>query len=112
MTPEMMKTIHKEEMDDCQLKVFEHADILGISKRAVHRILSENVDMRKLWIGYFGDHPPSHLDNRQAEKENVCVRMKGSRDHFWQYVGRHGPIGIQLQKTIERIGQLRDLEPY
>ncbi|GFS83293.1 mariner transposase [Trichonephila clavipes] len=47
-TPKMMKKIHKVVLDDLQLKVRELADIVGISKRAVHRKLSENLDMRNL----------------------------------------------------------------
>ncbi|XP_023231277.1 uncharacterized protein LOC111631292 [Centruroides sculpturatus] len=40
-------------LDDSQLKVRELADMVGISKSAVHRILTENLDMRKLcarWV--------------------------------------------------------------
>ena len=52
-TPEMVKKIHKAVLDDRRLKVRELADIVGISKSAVHRVLSENLDMRKLcarWV--------------------------------------------------------------
>ena len=51
--PEMVKKIHKMVLDDRQLKVRELADMVDISKSAVHRILTENLDMRKLcarWV--------------------------------------------------------------
>ncbi|XP_023236182.1 uncharacterized protein LOC111635452 [Centruroides sculpturatus] len=51
--PEMVEKIHKMVLDDSQLKVRELADMVGISKSAVHRILTENLDMRKLcarWV--------------------------------------------------------------
>ncbi|GFW03732.1 mariner transposase [Trichonephila clavipes] len=52
-TPEMVKKIHKVVLDDRRLKLHELADIVGISKSAIHRILSENLDLRKLcarWV--------------------------------------------------------------
>ncbi|EFN80351.1 hypothetical protein EAI_14696, partial [Harpegnathos saltator] len=53
-TPEMVKKIHKMVLDDRRLKVRELADVvLGISKNAIHRILTENLDTRKLcarWV--------------------------------------------------------------
>ncbi|GFX85711.1 hypothetical protein TNCV_2471131 [Trichonephila clavipes] len=45
-----MKKIHKVVQNDRRLKVSELADIEGISKSAVHRIVTENLDMRKLCI--------------------------------------------------------------
>ena len=45
--------IHKFVLDDRRLKVRELADMVGISKSAIHRILTENLDMRKLcarWV--------------------------------------------------------------
>jgi histone-lysine N-methyltransferase SETMAR len=52
-TPEMVTKIHKMVLDDRRLKVRELADMVGISKSAVHRILTENLDMKKLcarWV--------------------------------------------------------------
>ena len=49
----MVKKIHKMVLDERRLKVRELADMVGISKSAVHRILTENLDMRKLcarWV--------------------------------------------------------------
>ena len=43
-TPEIVKKIHKMVLDDRRLKVRELADMIGISKSAVHRILTENLD--------------------------------------------------------------------
>ncbi|KYN39707.1 hypothetical protein ALC56_05910 [Trachymyrmex septentrionalis] len=51
--PEMVKNIHKIVLGDRQLKVHELADMVNISKSAVHRILSKNFEMRKLcarWV--------------------------------------------------------------
>ncbi|XP_023218736.1 uncharacterized protein LOC111620945 [Centruroides sculpturatus] len=51
--PEMVEKIHKMVLDDSQLKVQELADMVGISKSAVHHILTENLDIRKLcakWV--------------------------------------------------------------
>ena len=36
-------------LDDRRIKVGELVDMVGISESAVHRILTENLDMRKLW---------------------------------------------------------------
>ncbi|GFV09790.1 mariner Mos1 transposase [Trichonephila clavipes] len=47
-TLEMVKKIHKAVLDDRRQKVHELEDIVGISNSAVHCILSENLDMRKL----------------------------------------------------------------
>ncbi|KAJ3662521.1 hypothetical protein Zmor_006866 [Zophobas morio] len=44
----MVKKIHKRVVDDRPLKVREIADMLGISKSGVHRILTENLGMKKL----------------------------------------------------------------
>jgi histone-lysine N-methyltransferase SETMAR len=52
-TPEMVKKFHKMVLDDRRLKVRELADMVGISKSAIHRKLTENVDMKKLcarWV--------------------------------------------------------------
>ena len=49
----MVKKIHKMVLDDRQLKVRKLADMVGISKSAVHRMLTENLDLRKLcarWV--------------------------------------------------------------
>ena len=38
----MVKKIHKMVLDDHRLKVRELAEMVGISKTAIHRILTEN----------------------------------------------------------------------
>ena len=48
-TTEMVKKIHKMILDDRRLKVCELEDMVGISKSAVYRILTENLDMGKLY---------------------------------------------------------------
>ncbi|XP_036347344.1 histone-lysine N-methyltransferase SETMAR-like [Rhagoletis pomonella] len=66
-TPEMVKKIHKAVMDDRRLKVRELADIEGISKSTVHRILSEDLEMRKLcprWVPHL-----LTLDQKQCREE-------------------------------------------
>ena len=43
-------------LDDRQLKVRELADVEGISRSAVHRVLTENLNVRKLcsrWVPRF-----------------------------------------------------------
>ncbi|XP_017480334.1 PREDICTED: histone-lysine N-methyltransferase SETMAR-like [Rhagoletis zephyria] len=64
-TPEMVKKIQKAVMDDRRLKVCELADIVGISKSTVHRILSEDLDMRKLCPRW----APHLLDQKQCREE-------------------------------------------
>ncbi|XP_017774850.1 PREDICTED: uncharacterized protein LOC108561428 [Nicrophorus vespilloides] len=52
-TQEMVKKIHKIVSANRRLKVRELAGMVGISKSAVHRILTENLDMKKLdeeWV--------------------------------------------------------------
>ncbi|XP_017475512.1 PREDICTED: putative uncharacterized protein FLJ37770 [Rhagoletis zephyria] len=66
-TPEMVKKIHKAVMDDRRPKVPELADIVGISKSTVHRILSENLEMRKQcprWVPHL-----LTLDQKQCREE-------------------------------------------
>ena len=47
-TSEMVKKIHNMVLDDYRLKVRELSNMVGISKSVVHRILTENLDMKKL----------------------------------------------------------------
>ena len=50
---EMVQKIYKMVLDDRRLKVRELSDKVGISRNAVHCILTENLDMRKLcakWV--------------------------------------------------------------
>ncbi|XP_017478430.1 PREDICTED: histone-lysine N-methyltransferase SETMAR-like [Rhagoletis zephyria] len=66
-TPEMMKKIHKAVMDDRRMKVRELADTIGISKSMVHRILFEDLEMRKLcprWVPHL-----LSLDQKQCREE-------------------------------------------
>jgi histone-lysine N-methyltransferase SETMAR len=55
-TPEMVKKMHKMVLDDRRLKVREIADMVGISKSAIHCILTENLDMRKLCARWVRDY--------------------------------------------------------
>ncbi|XP_017481945.1 PREDICTED: putative uncharacterized protein FLJ37770 [Rhagoletis zephyria] len=66
-TPEMVKKIHKAVMDDRRLKVRGLADIVGISESTVHRIFSEDLEMRKLcprWVKHL-----LTLDQKQCREE-------------------------------------------
>ena len=50
---DMVKKIHKMVLDDRRLKICKLADMVGISKSTVHRILTENLDIRRLsarWV--------------------------------------------------------------
>ena len=47
-TTGMVQEIHEMVLKQRRLKVHELADMVGISKGAVHCILTENLDMRKL----------------------------------------------------------------
>ena len=51
--PETVKKIHKMVLADRRVKVRELADMVGISKSAVHRILTQHLHMKKLcarWV--------------------------------------------------------------
>ena len=55
-TTKAVKTIDKVVLDDRRLKVYEVADMVVISKSAVHRILTENLITRKMrvrWLPRF-----------------------------------------------------------
>ncbi|GFW85489.1 mariner transposase [Trichonephila clavipes] len=79
-TLEIVKKIHKAVLDDRRLKVCGLADIVGISKSAVHHILSENLDMRKLKVSpqksgifalfhnYGGVHPFASETKEQSKQ--------------------------------------------
>ena len=52
-TTGMVKKIHKKALGDRRLEVRELADMVGFSKSAAHRILTKNLDRRKLctmWV--------------------------------------------------------------
>ncbi|XP_055386796.1 uncharacterized protein LOC129615567 [Condylostylus longicornis] len=74
-TPKTVKKIHKIILDDHQLKVQELADIVDLSKSAVHRILTENLDMKKLcsrWV------PRLLIIDHKQHREDVpmnCLAM-------------------------------------
>ena len=69
-TTEMVKKIHKMVLYDRRIKVREPADIIGISQSAVHRILTKNLDMRKLcarWV------PRLLTIEQKQRRENVAI---------------------------------------
>ena len=66
----MVKKIHEMVLDDRLLKVHELADMVGISKSAVHRILTENLDMRKLcarWLPRL-----LTMEQKQRRDSSIC----------------------------------------
>ena len=69
-TTEMVKKIHKMVLDNRRLKLRELADMVSISKSAINRILTENLDMRKIcakWV-------PRLLTMEQKERhEDVSI---------------------------------------
>ena len=69
-TTEMVRKTHKMVLDNHQIKVRELADMLGILKSAVHRILTENLDLRKLcpkWV------PRLLTMKRKQRREDVSI---------------------------------------
>ena len=57
-------------LDGCPLKVCELADMVGVSKSAVHRILTENLEMRKLCARWM----PHLLTMKQKQRRgNVLI---------------------------------------
>ena len=70
ITTEMVKKIHNMVLDDRRLKVRELAVMVGISKSAVHRILTENLDMEKLCVRWV----PRLLTMEQKQRrEDVSI---------------------------------------
>ncbi|XP_023214135.1 endothelin-converting enzyme 2-like [Centruroides sculpturatus] len=68
--PQMVEKSTKMVLDDSQLKVRELADTVGISKSAVHRILTENLEMKKLcarWV------PRLLTMGQKQRRENVSI---------------------------------------
>ena len=80
---EMVKKIHKMVLDNRQIKVPELADIVGISKSAVHRILTKNLDMRKLYARWV----PRLLTIEQKQLRKavsiVCLAMFHSNKAYF-----------------------------
>ena len=58
-------------LDDRRLKVHELADIIGISKNAVIRILNENLDMKKLCAKQV---PRLFIMEEKQSRENVSIK--------------------------------------
>ncbi|GFS50886.1 mariner transposase [Trichonephila clavipes] len=79
----MVKKINKAVLDDHRLKVRELADIVGISKSAVHCILSENLDMRKLYARWVLH--TFTLEQKQCRKDvsiECLVRFNSNKAEF------------------------------
>ena len=71
----MVKKIHKMVLDDRRLKVLELADMVGISKSAVHRILTENLDMRKLCARWVPRLLTMEQKQRREDVSIECLAM-------------------------------------
>ena len=101
-TPEMLKKIHKMVLDDRWLKMHELTDTVDISKSAMHRILVENLDTRKLcprWV------PRVLTMERKLRSENVSVeclvmirRNKAEFLHQFITMVKHGSITSHLRQ--------------
>ena len=66
----MVKKIHEILLNDRRLKVRELANMVGISKSAVHRIWTKNSDMRKLCVRWV----PHLLTMEQKQhREDVSI---------------------------------------
>ncbi|XP_055383346.1 histone-lysine N-methyltransferase SETMAR-like [Condylostylus longicornis] len=84
-TPETVKKIHKIILDGRRLKVRELADILvvGLSKSAAHRILTENLDMKKLcarWVRRL--LTIDHKQNREDISMNCLAMFTKNKTDF------------------------------
>lgn len=72
-TPEMIRKVHKIVLDDRRLKVREIADMVGISKSAVHRILTENLEMKKLCARWVPRLLTAEQKQRREDVSNECL---------------------------------------
>lgn len=61
--------------DDRRLKVRELADTVGISKSAVHRILTENLEMRKLCARWVPRLLSMEQKQRREDVSIECLAM-------------------------------------
>ena len=73
-TTEIVKKIHKMVLDNRQLKVRELADMLTISKSAVNRILTENLDMRKLCARWLPRLLTMKQKQRRDDVSMECIK--------------------------------------
>ena len=75
ITTQMVKKVHKMVLDDRRLKARELVDMVGISKRAVHRILTENLDMRKLCVRWVSSLLTMEQKQRREDVSIECLAM-------------------------------------
>ena len=71
----MVKKIHKMVLDDRRLKVRGLADMIGISKSAVHRLLTENMDMGKLCARWMPRFLTMEQKQRREDVSIECLAM-------------------------------------
>lgn len=74
-TSEMVKKIHKIVLYDRRLKLRELADMVGISKSAVHRILTENLGMIKLFARWVPRLLTIEQKQRREDFSVECLTM-------------------------------------
>ncbi|XP_055390540.1 uncharacterized protein LOC129619324 [Condylostylus longicornis] len=82
-TPETVKKIHKIILDDRRLKVRELADIVGLSKSAAHRILTENLGMKKVcarWVPRL--LTIDHKQHREVVSMNCLAMFTKNKTEF------------------------------
>ncbi|KYN30359.1 hypothetical protein ALC56_15335 [Trachymyrmex septentrionalis] len=95
--PEMVKKIYKMVLGDRRLKVRELADMVNISKSAVHRILAENLEMRKLcarWV------PRLLTIEQKQRRENVELKFE-----LLPLFARFSPLGLFSLSKLEKMAR-------
>ncbi|KYN42498.1 Histone-lysine N-methyltransferase SETMAR [Trachymyrmex septentrionalis] len=70
---------HRSGRPDRRLKVRELADMVNISKSAVHRILAENLEMRKLCARWVPRLLTIEQKQRREDVSIECLAMQQSR---------------------------------
>ena len=74
-TAEMVKKIHKMILGDRRLKVRQLADMVDISKNVVYRVLTENLDMRKLRARWMPRLLTMEPKQRREDVSIECLAM-------------------------------------
>ena len=77
---EIVKKILKMVLDDRRLKVRVLAQLVGISKSAIYCILTENLDMRKLWARWVRCLLTKEQKQRRKDVSIKCLAMFHSNE--------------------------------
>ena len=88
-------------LDDRRLKVRELADMIGVLKRVVYRILTENLDMRKLCARWVPRLLTMEQKQRHEDVSIECLAMFHSTktDSLRRFItmDEHGSITSHLR---------------